>query len=158
MGTEIERKFLLQNDSWRSLAIGTEFRQGYLCSNKERTVRIRIKADKGFLTIKGASVGAARSEYEYEIPVEEAKEMLVELCDQPIIEKNRYAISYRGFTWEVDEFFGLNQGLIVAEIELEHEDQQFEKPDWIGREVTDDARYFNARLAKEPYATWPEKA
>lgn len=154
MAQEIERKFLLANEGWRGLAEGIAYRQGYLCAGKERSVRVRIAGDRGFLTIKGATIGAARSEYEYEIPVTEAREMLDTLCPQPQIEKKRYTIPYRGFTWEIDEFFGLNQGLIVAEIELDREDQPFERPNWIGEEVTGDARYYNAALCAAPYTTW----
>ncbi len=154
MGTEIEKKFLLAGDGWQQLARGIAYRQGYLCSQKERTVRVRTIEDKGFLTVKGVSVGATRLEYEYEIPVEDANDLLDELCEKPIIEKKRYKIEYRGFVWEVDEFFGENRGLVVAEIELEREDQQFDKPDWIGNEVTDDQRYFNSNLFKTPYTSW----
>jgi CYTH domain-containing protein len=154
MGTEIERKFLLRNDTWKKLAKGTYYRQGYLNSHKERTVRVRTIDETGFLTIKGISVGATRMEYEYEIPVEDARVLLKELCEKPIIEKNRYKIEFAGFIWEVDEFFGENKGLIVAEIELESEDQQFEKPDWIGEEVGDDSRYFNSSLIKNPFSSW----
>jgi CYTH domain-containing protein len=154
MGTEIERKFLLTRDDWRKLAGGTYYRQGYLNSQKERTVRVRTIDDKGFLTIKGISVGATRMEYEYEIPGKDANVLLYELCEQPIIEKNRYKIEFAGFIWEVDEFFGENDGLIVAEIELESEDQQFDKPDWVGDEVSGDPRYFNSNLIKNPYSSW----
>lgn len=154
MAQEIERKFLLAGEGWRGLAEGIAYRQGYLCAAKERSVRVRIAGEQGFLTIKGATIGAARSEYEYEIPLTDAREMLDALCPQPQIEKKRYTIPYRGFTWEVDEFFGLNQGLIVAEIELEREDQPFERPNWIGEEVTGDARYYNAALCAAPYTTW----
>ena len=154
MGTEIERKFLMKNDSWRSLAKGTKYRQGYLNSTKERVVRVRTIDDKGFLTIKGITTGATRVEYEYEIPDVEATAMLDELCEKPLIEKNRYKIALGGFTWEVDEFFGENQGLIVAEVELESEDQQFDKPDWIGQEVTGDPKYFNSNLIQNPYLKW----
>ena len=154
MGTEIERKFLMKNDSWRSLAKGTKYRQGYLNSTKERVVRVRTIDDKGFLTIKGITTGATRVEYEYEIPDVEATAMLDELCEKPLIEKNRYKIALGGFTWEVDEFFGENQGLIIAEVELESEDQQFEKPHWIGEEVTGDPKYFNSNLIQNPYLKW----
>lgn len=154
MGTEIEKKFLLVNDDWRQLAKGIYYRQGYLCSQKERTVRVRTIEGKGFLTVKGVSVGATRAEYEYEIPVTDANELLNELCAKPIIEKKRYKIKHGGFIWEVDEFFGENQGLVVAEIELDREDQQFDKPLWIGDEVTGEQRYFNANLFKNPFATW----
>jgi CYTH domain-containing protein len=154
MGIEIERKFLVKDDSWRSLATGTKYRQGYLNSTKERVVRVRTIDDKGFLTIKGITTGATRVEYEYEIPDAEATAMLDELCEKPLIEKNRYKIALGGFTWEVDEFFGENQGLIVAEVELESEDQAFEKPVWIGEEVTGDPKYFNSNLIQNPYLKW----
>ncbi len=154
MGIEIERKFLLTSTSWKQLAPGTSYRQGYLNSTKERTVRVRTIDDKGFLTIKGLSVGATRVEYEYEIPVADAERLLDDLCEKPLIEKNRYKINHAGFVWEVDEFFGENMGLMVAEIELESEDQSFEKPEWVGEEVTGDPRYFNSSLIKEPYTQW----
>jgi adenylate cyclase len=156
MGQEIERKFLLAGDGWRGLTEGIVYRQGYLCASKERSVRIRIAGDKGFLTIKGATIGAVRSEYEYEIPLDDARSLLNELCPQPQIEKKRYTIPFRSFTWEIDEFFGLNAGLIVAEIELEAEDQIFERPEWIGKEVTGDPRYYNAALCIEPFSSWDE--
>ena len=154
MGTEIERKFLVRDDSFRSLAQGTRYRQGYLNSVKERVVRVRTIDDKGFLTIKGITTGATRAEYEYEIPVKEAEAMLDELCEQPLIEKNRYKIAHKGFTWEVDEFFGENQGLILAEVELESEDQPYDKPEWITDEVTGDPKYFNSNLIQNPYKNW----
>ena len=154
MGVEIEKKFLLTGADWKKLASGTTYRQGYLSTVKERTVRVRTIAGKGFLTIKGISVGATRLEYEYEIPLEDANSLLDELCEKPLIEKNRYKIEFSGFTWEVDEFFGENDGLVVAEIELESEDQSFDKPEWVGEEVTGDARYFNSNLIKEPYSQW----
>ena len=154
MGTEIERKFLIRDNSFRSLAQGTRYRQGYLNSAKERVVRVRTIDDKGFLTIKGITTGATRVEYEYEIPAKEAEAMLDELCEQPLIEKNRYKIGYKGFIWEVDEFFGENQGLILAEVELESEDQTYEKPEWIADEVTGDPKYFNSNLIQNPYKNW----
>jgi adenylate cyclase len=154
MGIEIERKFLIKDDSWRALAKGTQYRQGYLNSAKERTVRVRTINDKGFLTIKGITTGATRAEYEYEIPHAETVAMLDELCEKPLIEKNRYKIEFEGLIWEVDEFFGENQGLIVAEVELESEDQQFEKPEWTGEEVTGDPKYFNSNLIQNPYLKW----
>lgn len=154
MGTEIERKFLLTGDDWQKLARAKAFRQGYLNSHEERTVRVRTIDDMGFLTIKGISIGVSRMEYEYEIPVEDARVLLEELCEKPIIEKNRYKIDFQGFTWEVDQFFGENEGLIVAEVELESEDQQFTKPSWVGAEVSDDSRYFNSNLVKHPYTQW----
>ncbi len=156
MGIEIEKKFLLKNDDWKTLAEGTPYRQGYITSGKERsTVRVRTVGNKkGFLTIKGPTVGATRTEYEYEIPFNDAKHMLDELCEGPIIEKERYKISFDGFIWEVDVFFGENEGLVVAEIELLSEDQHFEKPEWIDVEVTADPRYYNSSLIKKPYSTW----
>jgi len=154
MGIEIERKFLLTGDDWRKLAKGTAYRQGYLNSQKERTVRVRTIDETGFLTIKGISVGATRMEYEYEIPMEDANVLLDELCEKPLIKKNRYKIEFAGFFWEVDEFFGENEGLIVAEIELESEDQKFEKPLWVGDEVSGDPRYFNSNLIKNPFTSW----
>jgi adenylate cyclase len=153
MALEIEKKFLLNNSDWRKEQ-GVMYRQGYLNSVKERTVRVRIIGDKGYLTVKGISRGAVRAEYEYEIPGVEAEAMLDDLCEKPLIEKMRYKISYKGFVWEVDEFCGENQGLIVAEVELESEDQKFEKPEWIGEEVTGDPRYFNANLVHHPYCKW----
>ncbi|WP_207260203.1 CYTH domain-containing protein [Desulfovibrio sp. Huiquan2017] len=154
MAKEIERKFLLVGDDWRELAKGTHYRQGYLNSAKERTVRVRTIDDKGFLTIKGITTGATRVEYEYEIPHSDCTEMLDNLAEQPIIEKARYKIEFGGFIWEVDEFFGVNKGLVVAEIELKSEDQAFEKPSWVGEEVTGDPRYYNSNLVANPYTTW----
>ncbi len=154
MGIEIERKFLLTGDEWRKLAQGVYYRQGYLNSAKERTVRVRTINDKGFLTIKGITVGVTRLEFEYEIPKDECNEMLDDLVEKPVIEKNRYKVDYGGFVWEIDEFLGENQGLIVAEIELESEDQKFEKPEWVGKEVTGDPKFFNSNLMNNPYARW----
>lgn len=157
MGIEIERKFLLSGDDWKKLARGTIYRQGYLYSSKKRTVRVRLAGGRGFLTIKDGGVGIRRMEFEYEIPMEDAEIMLDELCEKPLIEKKRYRIEHMGFTWEVDEFFGENKGLVVAEIELVSEDQRFTKPSWVGEEVSGDPRYFNAVLCKFPYATWDTK-
>jgi adenylate cyclase len=154
MGTEIERKFLLTSDEWRELGDGIEYRQGYLLSQQRRTVRVRIAGDKAFLTIKGPASGISRMEFEYLIPVEDATVMLAELCDQPIIEKKRHRIPYQGFVWEVDEFFGENAGLLVAEIELASEGQEFVKPPWIGEEVSADGRYSNASLVTHPFSAW----
>ena len=154
MGTEIERKFLVKNDNFKKKAKGTKYRQGYLNSTKERVVRVRTIDDKGFLTVKGITTGATRVEYEYEIPVQDADAMLDELCEKPIIEKNRYKIQNKNLVWEIDEFFGENEGLIVAEVELESEDQPYEKPGWIGAEVTGDPKYFNSNLIQNPYTNW----
>ncbi len=154
MGKEIERKFLIKDDSWRVNAKGKRYRQGYLNRAKERVVRIRTIDDKGSLTIKGMVTGATRAEFEYDIPADEAEAMLDDLCEKPLIEKNRYKIEYGGFIWEVDEFFEENEGLTVAEVELESEDQRFEKPAWIGEEVTGDPKYFNSNLIRHPYSKW----
>lgn len=154
MGKEIERKFLVIGNDWRALDQGTMYRQGYLNSAKERTVRVRTVGDKAFLTIKGITVGATRAEYEYEIPFADCNALLDNLAEKPLIEKKRYKIKQGAFVWEIDEFFGENQGLIVAEIELASEDQQFEKPHWVGEEVTGDPRYFNSNLIKHPFTKW----
>lgn len=154
MAKEIERKFLVTNDEWRQLAKGTLYRQGYLNSIKERTVRIRTIDDKAFLTIKGVTTGITRAEYEYEIPHAECEAMLDNLAEKPIIEKKRYKVKHEGFIWEIDEFLGVNQGLIVAEIELQDENQKFDKPSWIGEEVSSDPRYYNSNLVSNPFTTW----
>lgn len=154
MALEIERKFLLKNDSWKEDYSGTIYRQGYIGGQKGVTVRVRIAGDHGFLTIKGPTEGIGRLEFEYQIPTRDADEMLSKLCQESIIEKTRYKIGFAQKTWEIDIFHGVNQGLILAEIELDHEDQQFEKPPWLGQEVTGDKRYFNSYLARHPYSTW----
>jgi len=153
MALEIERKFKVKEGVWRNKQ-GTKYRQGYLNTDKERTVRVRTMDDKGYLTVKGVSRGAVRVEYEYEIPKVEAEAMLDDLCEKPLIEKIRCKIEHKGLVWEVDEFLGENSGLIVAEVELESEDQKFVKPKWIGEEVTGDPRYFNANLIHHPYSKW----
>lgn len=154
MGVEIERKFLLAGDDWRALGTPVLFRQGYLSLDPDRTVRVRVEGDQGRLTIKGRSSGATRGEWEYPIPLADANDLLARLCQQPLIEKYRRRIDFAGNTWEVDEFLGANQGLVVAEIELDSEDQAFDKPDWIGAEVTDDKRYYNSSLIKQPFSAW----
>jgi len=156
MGIEIERKFLVKGNAWRRLVTGKHYRQGYLTSDKDRAVRVRTIGETGYLTIKGISIGASRCEYEYEIPLNDANEMLDNLCLQPLIKKTRYKIPFEGLVWDVDEFGGANQGLIVAEVELETEDQFFVKPDWIGEQVTDDPRYYNANLIAHPFSMWKE--
>lgn len=152
MAIEIERKFLVQGDAWRA-APAVFYSQGYLNRDKARTVRVRIAGEEAFLTIKGQSVGASRAEFEYAIPVADARELLA-LCEQPLIEKYRRKITYEGFIWEVDEFLGENLGLVVAEIELPAEDTSFSRPDWVGEEVTSDTRYFNSNLANHPFSQW----
>jgi adenylate cyclase len=149
---EIERKFLVIGDAWRE-APAVFYSQGYLNRDKARTVRVRIAGEEAFLTIKGQSVGASRAEFEYPIPVTDARNLLA-LCEQPLIEKYRRKISYEGFIWEVDEFLGENQGLVVAEIELPSEDAVFAIPKWVGAEVTSDPRYFNSNLSRLPFTRW----
>jgi adenylate cyclase len=157
MGVEIERKFLLTGDAWRALGAPVLLRQGYLSSHRDRVVRVRIEGGAAMMTIKGRSVGASRGEWEYPIPLADAEQLLDGLCEQPIIEKYRRRIGYAGMVWEVDEFLGVNAGLVVAEIELTAEDQPFERPEWVGTEVTDDARYFNANLIKHPFSQWTDR-
>jgi CYTH domain-containing protein len=154
MAKEIERKFLLRNEDWRGLAPGRFYVQGYLAGSEEGSVRVRIVEDAAVLTIKGVTTGAVCSEFEYEIPLADARQILATLARKPLIEKTRYAIEYGGFYWDVDEFHGRNQGLVVAEIELECETQPFEKPIWIGEEVTGDPRYYNANPSRAPYDEW----
>ena len=154
MCIEIERKFLVVGDEWRA-APPVAYAQGYLNRDKQRTVRVRIVQDAAWLTVKGASVGATRAEFEYPIPVADA-EALLALCDGPLVRKLRRVVVHAGATWEVDEFQGDNAGLVVAEIELDAEDAAFERPAWLGAEVTHDARYFNSNLAAAPFSTWPE--
>ena len=154
MAIEIERKFLVDGDSWRRGATGPRIRQGYLCSSAERAVRVRVMGDRAFLTIKGPQHGATRSEYEYAIPGQDATEMLEWLCGRPLIEKTRYHLMADGREWVVDEFEGENAGLIIAEVELEIEDQAITLPEWVGREVTDEPRYLNVNLIRHPYRLW----
>ena len=154
MATEIERKFLVVDDAWRARTTGTAFRQGYLSTVKERTVRVRAAGERGYLTIKGITVGAVRSEFEYEIPRADADQMLDELCERPLIEKTRHEVEVDGLTWEIDVFAGVNDGLVVAEVELEDEAQEIDLPEWVGVEVTDDPRYFNANLIAHPFSEW----
>jgi len=154
MGVEIERKFLLAGEAWRSLGQPVLLRQGYLSSDPERVVRVRTEGDTGTMTIKGRSAGATRGEWEYVIPLADANELLERLCQKPLIEKYRRRIAVGRHTWEVDEFLGENQGLMFAEIELSSEDEAFDKPAWIGAEVTHDRRYFNSSLITFPYSKW----
>ena len=154
MGIEIERKFLVVGDDWRA-APAVPYAQGYLNRDKARTVRVRVVRDQAWLTIKGVSTGATRAEFDYPIPVADAEQLLA-LCDGPVIRKTRRVIEHAGATWEVDEFQGDNAGLVVAEIELPSEDAAFQRPAWLGAEVTHDARYFNSSLAAAPFSTWPE--
>ena len=154
MAIEIERKFLVIGDSWRSHATGKVYRQGYLPTQGLTTVRVRVIKDQGFLTIKGATQGIARSEFEYPIPLQDAEEMLQTLCNRPIIEKMRHVLEVDNLRWEIDEFHGENQGLILAEVELTDVEQMIRRPEWLGQEVSDDPRYFNANLATRPFTQW----
>lgn len=153
MGVEIERKFLVKGEQWKNLADPVVYRQGYLCQDKDRTVRVRIAGSRGYLTVKGKNNGIERLEFEYEIPLHDADQLL-HLASKPLIEKTRRKIPFGGFVWEVDEFFGENEGLVVAEIELPNADTSFQKPTWIGQEVSDDPRYYNSNLAVNPWRNW----
>ena len=153
---EIERKFLVTSEAFKKEAFAqNRIAQGYLSSVPERTVRVRIKGDKGFLTIKGASneTGLSRFEWEKEIPVDEATALL-KLCEKGIIDKTRFEVKIGNHIFEVDEFYGENKGLIIAEVELKSETETFEKPIWLGKEVTNDIRYYNSYLSKNPFTNW----
>ncbi len=155
MALETERKFLVKDDTWRAgNPAGLFYRQGYLSRVKERVVRVRAAGGKGFITVKGITRGISRTEYEYEIPVEDANYMLDHLCEQPLIEKMRYKVPFEGMIWEVDEFQGDNLGLVLAEIELSHEGQEVIQPPWLGKEVSGDPRYYNANLVEHPFRRW----
>ncbi len=153
MAQEIERKFLVKGHFKPDSVKNTRIIQGYLSSVPERTVRVRVKGDKGFLTIKGIASGASRYEWEREIPVKEAEDLL-KICEPGVIDKIRYLVKSGKHTFEVDEFFGENQGLIIAEVELNAEDEVFEKPSWLGEEVTGYTKYYNSMLMKKPYRSW----
>jgi adenylate cyclase len=153
MNMEIERKFLVVGEGWKvSAGAGIACKQGYLVSDEQKTVRVRILGDRGYLTVKGASDGISRMEFEYEIDYPDAAYMML-LCGSAV-EKIRYRVRYGGLVWEVDVFSGANQGLVMAEVELESEDQVVALPEWIGEEVSDDPRYYNACLARRPFSTW----
>jgi adenylate cyclase len=154
MSKEIERKFLVNNENWRGQARGIFYRQGYLSTERDHSVRIRIGKGKGFLTIKGETRGAVRDEFEYEIPLNDARELLENFCRYSLIEKRRYEIDFGGLTWEIDEFEGENRGLILAEVELTSEDENIEFPDWVGKEITGDPKYYNMNLAQHPFSKW----
>lgn len=155
MGVEIERKFLVTRLP-SPLPCPEKICQGYICDHPRRVVRVRTMDGRAFLTVKGKTNHTARPEYEYPIPLDDAVQMLDKICLRPLIEKQRYTIDYQGFTWVVDRFSGENLGLVLAEIELEREDQQFPLPPWIGREVSLDPRYFNSNLIAAPYSTWQQ--
>lgn len=154
MGTEIERKFLVKDITWKDGSQPEQCRQGYICLDIGTTVRVRVKAGKGYLTIKDKGDGISRREYEFEIPIVDAEEMLEHLCEKPLIEKDRYTVEYKGMIWEVDEFKGENNGLIIAEVELERKEQVFSLPGWIGKEVTGDPRFYNVGLVRNPFLKW----
>lgn len=154
MAREIERKFLLADESWRQGAEGRYLCQAYFSHGPGCTVRVRIDGNAAFLTLKGRNEGPERLEFEYAVPLEDAREMLQAFAVSPSIEKTRHTVRYDGFIWEIDEFHGANQGLVVAEIELAAPDQVFARPAWLGREVTNEARYYNSCLSQLPYSQW----
>ncbi|MDA0266184.1 MAG: CYTH domain-containing protein [Cyanobacteria bacterium] len=157
MAAEIERKFLISGEAtpWRDQGPGLLYRQGYIPTQNQVTVRVRIAGDQGYVTLKGPTVGITRSEFEYPIPKSDAEEMLTSLCTPPWVEKYRYRVEFQGYTWEVDEFLGDNAGLVLAEVELEDAAAVVALPPWIGVEVSHDPRYRNGNLARFPYGTWP---
>jgi adenylate cyclase len=154
MGTEIERKFLVCNDTWRDGEDGKSLRQGYLCLGPPVAVRVRVGGGEAILNVKKATVALTRNEFEYAIPLGDGEALLAGLCTGFVIEKTRYKVNYAGNGWEVDVFHGANEGLIVAELELDSEDQPFEKPPWAGEEVSHDPRYLNTHLSQRPYSSW----
>ena len=155
MAKEIEKKFLLKTTQWReSIQQSRQFIQGYLIGSNKASVRVRLEGERAFINIKSATLDVTRDEYEYEIPPADAKEMLKNLCEKPLIEKIRHNVLHDGKKWEIDEFQQENAGLIVAEIELSAVDEKFPMPDWAGQEVSDDARYYNVCLVKQPYSSW----
>ncbi len=157
MAKEIERKFLVKRDAWVPRDAGTHFKQGYLNSQKERVVRVRIEGNKAKLTIKGITTGVTRSEFEYPLPIEDAAILLDQLCEPPLIDKHRHVEEHGGHTWEIDVFHGDNEGLVIAEVELQSEDEKIVLPPWAGAEVSGDPRYFNSNLLKNPYRTWAQR-
>lgn len=154
MAKEIERKFLVDTAKLPALPKGKVLKQGYVPTGGSATVRVRISNDQAFLTLKGKATGLTRSEFEYPVPLKDAQNILHELCSRPFIEKTRYLIPYGGHTWELDIFEGDNKGLVIAEIELESEDEIFERPVWVTKEVSDDTRYRNSNLITCPFCTW----
>lgn len=160
MGREIERKFLIKNSSWRDAADrGQRIRQGYLADAKRASVRVRaVGEEAAWLNIKSATLDVQRQEFEYGIPVADAEQMLATLCERPLIEKTRYRLRHAGHVWEIDVFEGENQGLIVAEIELDDPGEAFSRPGWLGREVSSDPRYYNVCLVSHPFRDWPDRA
>jgi adenylate cyclase len=151
---EIERKFLVRDNRFLEGLAGERLLQGYIANTRLAVVRVRVSGNEAWLTIKGRAVGIVRREFEYPIPLVDAEAMIAELCDGPVVSKLRYLVEHGGHTWEVDVFDGANRGLVVAEIELDQEDQHFERPDWLGTEVSHDPRYLNVSLARHPYREW----
>jgi len=154
MAIEIERKFLVKEKPFSIAKRSLKINQGYIINEKSKVIRVREKGDDYFLTIKSNNIGISRLEYDFPISKEDAKELIFHFCKTTLIEKTRHYIEHKGHTWEVDEFHGKNNGLIVAEIELESEDEKFEIPDWVGEEVTQDDRYYNMNLAIHPFTSW----
>lgn len=157
MAEEIERKFLTRNSSWRRNARGIHCRQGYITRNIRRLVRVRVIGRRAYLAVKGKKDNFARYEFEYPIPRGDADEMLDLICMKPLIEKTRYKVHYKGMTWEIDDFMGANEGLVVAEVELKTKDQKIDLPPWTGVEVTLDPRYYNFNLVRHPFSRWPDR-
>ncbi len=155
MAREIERKFLTSNDDWRAQVASTaRYRQGYLSSGGKCSIRVRVDGDRGFLNLKSATFDIARTEYEYEIPLADAEEMLAHLCEGLLIDKQRHFVEHDGHTWEIDVFEGDNHGLVIAELEIDAVDSVFTLPSWVGKEVSDDPRYYNVYLAHMPFNRW----
>ncbi len=156
MGVEIERKFLVLDDSWRTdVTSSMRLRQGYLTADEDLSIRVRLADDAATLTVKKRISDARRFEFEYEIPAEDAHVLLDHVCGRRLIEKTRHRLDHAGTIWEIDVFEGVNEGLVVAEVELDHEKRLFKKPPWAGKEVTDDSRYYNASLVSRPFRDWP---
>ncbi len=154
MGIEIERKFLVNKQLWQPPDDGVVYQQGYIHTVHGNTIRVRVAGNQGYITLKGKTNGSTRQEFEYSIPLEDAVEMLTTMCDRPLIEKIRYKIYINNLWWEVDQFWGDNEGLLMAEVELTSENQKIQLPQWIGKEVTDDQRYYNSNLSQNPYQQW----
>jgi len=153
---EIERKFLLGDDSWRGAVARSEvMRQGYLAGSEHCSIRVRVTGDQAHLNIKSATLGITRSEFEYQVPLADAELMLNTLCGARCLDKTRHYVRHAGHEWEIDEFHGANAGLVVAELELSTVDESFVTPAWLGKEVSDDPRYYNSRLVEAPYSDWP---
>ncbi len=155
MATEIEHKFLLTGDGWKAHIVRSEqYKQGYLANNDRCSVRVRIAGDQAWLNIKSATLGTCRSEFDYPVPADDAEQILETLCARPFIEKTRYFVAHAGHLWEIDVFAGDNEGLMVAEIELSSEGEDFVRPEWVGEDVSHDRRYYNSALVEHPYREW----